>query len=74
MKTIYTIGHSTRKLEELIEILKNFKIEVLVDIRHFPHSKHNPQFNKENLEIELPKNNIQYLWLENLVVFAREVT
>ena len=70
-KTIFTIGHSIRKLEELIEILKNFKIEVLVDIRHFPHSKHNPQFNKENLEKELPQNNIEYLWLEKLGGFRK---
>ena len=71
MKTIFTLGHSTRKLEELIEILKNFKIEVLIDIRHFPHSRHNPQFNKENLEIELPQNNIEYLWLEKLGGFRK---
>jgi uncharacterized protein (DUF488 family) len=71
MKTIYTIGHSTRKLEELIDILKNFKIEVLVDIRHFPRSRHNSQFNKENLEVELPKNKIEYLWLEKLGGFRK---
>lgn len=69
--TIYTIGHSTRSLEELINILKNFKIEILIDIRHFPRSKHNSQFNKENLEKELPKNNIQYLWLEKLGGFRK---
>lgn len=71
MKTIYTIGHSTRKLEKLIDILKNFKIEVLIDIRHFPHSRHNPQFNKEILEKELSENNIQYLWLEKLGGFRK---
>ncbi len=68
---IYTLGHSTRKLEEFIEILKSFKIEVLVDIRHFPHSRHNPQFNKEVLEKELPKSNIQYFWLEKLGGFRK---
>lgn len=72
MKTIYTIGHSTRKLEKLIDILKNFKIEVLIDIRHFPHSRHNPQFNKEILEKELSENNIQYLWLEKLGGFRKD--
>lgn len=71
MERIYTIGHSTRKLEELIDVLKNFKIEILVDIRHFPHSRHNPQFNKENLEKELPQNNIKYLWLEKLGGFRK---
>lgn len=71
MKIIYTIGHSTRKLEEFIEILKNFKIEVLIDIRHFPHSRRNPQFNKEILEKELPKEGIDYLWLEKLGGFRK---
>ena len=71
MITIYTLGHSIRKLEELIDILKNFKIEVLVDIRHFPHSRHHPQFNKEVLEEELPKQGIEYLWLEKLGGFRR---
>jgi uncharacterized protein (DUF488 family) len=71
MLVVYTIGHSTRRLEELIGILKNFKIEVLVDIRHFPHSKHNPQFNKEVLERELIKENIEYIWLEKLGGFRR---
>lgn len=65
-KEIFTIGHSTRKLEEFLEILKKFKIEVLVDVRHFPNSRHNPQFNKEVLEKKLQKEGIKYYWLEKL--------
>ncbi|GBD34815.1 hypothetical protein HRbin35_00566 [bacterium HR35] len=71
MITIYTLGHSTRKLEKLIDVLKIFKIEVLADIRHFPHSRHNPQFNKEVLENELPKQEIEYIWLEKLGGFRK---
>lgn len=69
---IFTIGHSTRKLEELIEILSRFHIEVLIDVRHFPHSRHNPQFNKETLEIKLPEAGIQYVWLKELGGFRKE--
>lgn len=65
-KIVWTIGHSTRTLEELIEMLHSFKIEMLVDIRSFPGSRRYPQFNKEALEISLPKNNIQYVHLKNL--------
>lgn len=64
--TIWTIGHSTRPLEEFIGMLKAFQIELLVDIRSFPGSRKFPQFNKENLEISLPENNVQYTHLKKL--------
>jgi uncharacterized protein (DUF488 family) len=64
--TVFTIGHSTRKLEELISVLKGYGIERLIDIRHFPASRHNPQFNKAILEHALPEHGIEYLWLERL--------
>ncbi len=59
----YTIGHSTRKIEELISLLKAYKIELLVDVRAFPVSTRNPQFNKENLKESLSQNDIEYIWL-----------
>lgn len=66
MKEIYTIGHSTRTLEDLIKILNFYSIKNLIDVRHFPHSRHNPQFNREEMEKELPKYGINYQWLEIL--------
>jgi uncharacterized protein (DUF488 family) len=65
-KVIYTIGHSTRTLESLIATLKHYHIQTVVDVRHFPHSRHNPQFNQELLETELSKQGINYQWLESL--------
>jgi len=65
-KTVWTIGHSTRTLEELIEMLHSFKIEMVADIRSYPGSRRYPQFNKEALEISLPENNIQYIHLKEL--------
>jgi uncharacterized protein (DUF488 family) len=65
-KNIWTIGHSTRTLEELVEMLRCFQIEMLVDIRSYPGSRRYPHFNKEALEISLPQNNIQYLHLKEL--------
>lgn len=65
-KTIWTIGHSTRTLEEFVEMLRSFQIEIVVDIRSFPGSRKFPQFNKENLEISLPENRIQYLHIKKL--------
>ncbi len=68
---IYTIGHSNRSLEHFIQILEHYDIEVLVDVRQFPRSRHNPQFNKEYLEREFPENDIQYLWIEKLGGFRK---
>ena len=58
---IYTIGHSTRSLEEFIALLKNFSIEMVADVRSFPGSRRYPHFNKENLSKELPVKEILYL-------------
>ena len=66
MKTIWTIGHSTRSLEELIELLKSFDIELLADIRSFPGSRRYPHFNKEALQKSLPQEKIEYIHLPEL--------
>jgi uncharacterized protein (DUF488 family) len=49
----FTIGHSTRSLAELIELLRNAGVKVLVDVRMVPRSRMNPQFNGETLPKEL---------------------
>lgn len=66
MATVYTIGHSTRTLEELIAALKAHGIEVLFDIRAFPASRRMPWFARESLEQELPKAGIEYIWKKEL--------
>ncbi len=43
--TIFTIGHSTRTLSELMDLLREAEIELLVDVRSVPRSRTNPQFN-----------------------------
>lgn len=43
--TLYTVGHSTRAAPELKKLLEGQGIELLVDIRTVPRSRHNPQFN-----------------------------
>jgi uncharacterized protein (DUF488 family) len=66
MKTIWTIGHSTRTFDEFLKLLNSFNIEILVDVRHFPGSRKFPQFNKDSLEESLPKNKIEYKHLVDL--------
>jgi len=66
MATLYTIGHSTRTLDELIAALQAHSIEVLVDIRAFPMSRRLPHFNREALEKTLPQAGIRYVWVKEL--------
>ena len=66
MASLFTIGHSTRTLDELVSVLKAHGIETLVDIRAFPMSRRLPHFNRESLESELPKHGIRYVWMKAL--------
>ena len=63
---VFAIGHSTHKLEELIKILDQFKIDKIVDVRTIPRSRHNPQFNKETLPTNLLAVGISYLHVPGL--------
>jgi uncharacterized protein (DUF488 family) len=60
---VYTIGHSIHKVEKLLNLLNRNRIEVLVDIRSKPYSRNVPHFNKENLEKEIKKSGLKYLFL-----------
>lgn len=65
-ETIYTIGHSNHPIDEFIRILQAYGIEEVVDVRTIPKSRHNPQFNEEELQEELRRHNIEYVRLEGL--------
>jgi uncharacterized protein (DUF488 family) len=64
--TVFTIGHSTRPLEEFIEILKAHGVQRIVDVRSVPRSRHNPQFNRESLARHLRAARIGYVHLKKL--------
>jgi uncharacterized protein (DUF488 family) len=64
--TIHTIGHSTHTLDEFVETLQTFHMELVVDVRTIPRSRHNPQFNKEELKKSLHKHKIDYVHLDAL--------
>lgn len=63
---LWTVGHSTRPIEELIEALGSFEIKVLADVRSFPGSRRYPHFNREQLRVSLPAAEIEYLHLPEL--------
>ena len=51
--TIFTIGHSTRPIDEFIDLLRSHGVQSVIDIRTIPKSRHNPQFNRETLAASL---------------------
>ncbi len=63
---IFTIGHSTHSISEFVELLQAHGIQMVVDIRTIPRSRHNPQFNEEDLKESLKKWKIGYKHLEKL--------
>lgn len=56
----FTVGHSTRSIEEFVGILRSLDITLVVDIRTVPRSRANPQFNKETLPKSLAASGISY--------------
>lgn len=63
---LYTIGHSTHSMEEFLEMLKNFDIRLLADVRTLPGSRRFPHFDRENLEKVLPAAGIEYRYMKEL--------
>jgi uncharacterized protein (DUF488 family) len=59
-ETIWTVGHSTRSLEEFISLLTAHEITALVDVRSFPGSRRYPHFSKSALLQSLPSHGILY--------------
>jgi len=60
---LFTIGHSTRILEEFIALLQEYEIQILADVRAWPSSRRFPHFNRTNLENSLAQRGIRYEWL-----------
>jgi hypothetical protein len=64
--SILTIGHSTRLIDEFIQLLRQHGVERLVDIRTIPRSRHNPQFNSAALAKSVEDKGIVYVHLKEL--------
>ncbi len=64
--SIYTIGHSTRTIEEFLALLLSFGIKVLADIRRLPGSRKYPQFDQDQLKKSLREKGIEYVYIEDL--------
>ena len=64
--TIWTIGHSTKPIDEFVGLLQAHGIQRLVDVRTVPRSRHNPQFNTDRLAKSLEQAGLAYLHMPQL--------
>ena len=64
--SIFTIGHSTRPLNEFVELLQMHGVTMVADVRTIPKSRHNPQFNEGALKQALKRAHIRYKHLKKL--------
>lgn len=63
-RTLYTVGHSNRDPGPFLDLLQEFDIGLVADIRRFPSSRKFPHFNRGDLERRLAERGIEYLWME----------
>jgi uncharacterized protein (DUF488 family) len=70
---VFTIGHSTRPLSVLIELLRAHDVKTLADVRTVPRSRHNPQFNADALAVSLPEAGIAYVHVRALGGLRRTI-
>ena len=63
---IWTIGHSTRTIDAFMQLLQRHRIQLLADVRAFPYSRRNPQFNKDVLSMTLGSMGLEYHHIEAL--------
>ena len=61
-RIIYTIGHSDHTWERFIELLVPFEVDLLVDVRSYPRSRFAPWSNRDQLECNLARIGMEYLW------------
>jgi uncharacterized protein (DUF488 family) len=64
--SLWTIGHSTRSINQFLELLCEFEVKLLVDVRSFPGSRRYPHFNRENLSASLRAAGIEYVHMPEL--------
>lgn len=64
---IYTIGYGSRSIEDFIEVLQQYQIAYLIDVRSVPHSSYKPEFSKRPLGHALERHDIRYVYMGDLL-------
>jgi uncharacterized protein (DUF488 family) len=63
---VFTIGHSTRSIEDFIDLLRAHGVRRVIDVRTIPRSRHNPQFNRDQLSPALHRARMHYTHMPEL--------
>ena len=63
---VYTVGHSTRTFDELLDLISHHGIAGIADVRRFPASRRHPHFAREALDSALAAHGVRYDWLPEL--------
>lgn len=63
---MFTIGHSILPIDVFLHALQENGVDLLVDVRTIPRSRHNPQFGTEELAASVQTLDIAYRWMQNL--------
>jgi uncharacterized protein (DUF488 family) len=66
-RIVYTLGHSTRSLEEVLAIIKRRNVQLVVDVRRWPTSRRSPWFNRETLKASLEGLGVEYRWMGDVL-------
>jgi uncharacterized protein (DUF488 family) len=64
--TLWTTGHSTRPLDEFLQLLAHYRLEAVADVRRFPGSRRQPQYAEATLCASLAEHGLAYLWIPAL--------
>lgn len=64
---IYTIGYGSRSISEFIDVLQQYEIAYLIDVRSVPHSGYKPEFSKNQLANEVEQHGIRYVFMGDLL-------
>jgi len=70
-RVVHTVGHSTRAIETLLDLLGTHAIARVVDVRRWPASRRHPQFGRETLAHSLASRDIEYEWRGDLGGFRQ---
>ena len=64
--TVWTVGHSTRPLQDFLELLSGHGLQAVADVRRFPGSRKHPHFGQDALSASLARADLRYAWLPAL--------
>jgi uncharacterized protein (DUF488 family) len=70
-RAIHTVGHSTRTIEHLLDLLRAHDIGLVIDVRRWPASRRHPQFHREALAESLTQAGLEYVWRGDLGGFRK---